>query len=277
MSSSRQLLVVDDEANIRRAIQRMCRLNGFELTLASNAEEALELLARQPFGVMLTDQMMPGMTGAELLERVKQDFPDVVRVMLTGYTALQGLTDAINNGAVFKILFKPWDDPQLLGVLNEAFALYEMRESNRRLTRELQELNASLAQKVEEKTRHLSLHIKRLEVSQALFELLPVLAVGITDDGMIVEANSEARAVFGGMGLVGMDVASALPPEVQTLLDSCMAAGKCHAQGFRITHQARTYELGCKPVRLASGASGCLLYGVQNPPGEPNDHAQATH
>jgi CheY-like chemotaxis protein len=125
-AAARTLLIVDDEENIRRALVRVLRNEGYQILTAAGPTQAFELLARQPVGVILSDQRMPEMIGTEFLGRVKAMYPETVRIVLSGYTELQSVTDAINRGAVYKFLTKPWDDELLRANLREAFRYYAL-------------------------------------------------------------------------------------------------------------------------------------------------------
>lgn len=121
-SDHRNLLVVDDEVGICNALTRLLRRDGYRIFTASNGAEALDLLALHPIQVILSDQRMPGMSGTELLGKVKSLYPDTVRIILSGYTDLSVVTEAVNRGAVFRFLTKPWDDGQLRSQIRDAFA-----------------------------------------------------------------------------------------------------------------------------------------------------------
>jgi PAS domain S-box-containing protein/diguanylate cyclase (GGDEF)-like protein len=121
----RTLLYVDDEVNLLSAIRRSLRHKGYHVIAAASAGEAFEILARTEVGVVLCDQRMPGMSGTEFLSRVKHMYPEVMRMVLSGYTDLQSVTDAVNHGAIFKFLTKPWVDEELEAALRDAFAEFE--------------------------------------------------------------------------------------------------------------------------------------------------------
>lgn len=125
--SEHTLLIVDDEDNIRKTLVRVLRGEGYRILTASGPGEAFELLARNPVGVILSDQRMPEMTGVEFLSRVKGLYPDTVRIVLSGYIDLESITDSINRGAVYKFLTKPWEDGLLRENLREAFRYYSMK------------------------------------------------------------------------------------------------------------------------------------------------------
>lgn len=123
----RTLLVVDDEPNILSAIRRLCRREGFRVLTADNARAGLELLAEQEVQIVLSDQRMPNMSGTEFLAQVRLLYPDTIRLVLSGYTDIETVIDAVNRGTLFKFLTKPWDDEALLAQLHEAFVYYELR------------------------------------------------------------------------------------------------------------------------------------------------------
>ena len=132
---SRTLLVVDDEPNILAAIRRLLRSQGYQVLTAGSAREAMELLASKQVQVILSDQRMPEMSGTEFLQRVKQMHPDTVRIVMSGYTELQSVIAAVNEGALYKFLTKPWDDDQLRRHVREAFEYYDAIIKPRSLAR----------------------------------------------------------------------------------------------------------------------------------------------
>ena len=115
------LLLVDDEAAIRSALARMLRADGYRILSAASGQEGLDLLAVNRIQVIIADQRMPGMSGTEFLSRVKELHPETVRIILSGYTDLAVVTDAVNRGSVYKFLTKPWDDADLRRQVREAF------------------------------------------------------------------------------------------------------------------------------------------------------------
>ncbi|MFA6445008.1 MAG: EAL domain-containing protein, partial [Sterolibacterium sp.] len=121
----RVLLLVDDEANILSALKRLLRRDGYQILTAASAEEGMEALARHQVGVVLSDQRMPGMSGTEFLSQVKVMYPHIVRMILSGYTDVNSITESINRGEVYKFLTKPWEDEPLREALKEAFMHYE--------------------------------------------------------------------------------------------------------------------------------------------------------
>lgn len=123
------LLLVDDEPGIRSSLMRMLRPDGYRVLVATSGQEGLDLLALNRVHVIISDQRMPGMSGTEFLSRVKEMYPDTVRMILSGYTDLAVVTDAVNRGSVYKFLTKPWDDVVLRKQVRDAFRRYQRGKS----------------------------------------------------------------------------------------------------------------------------------------------------
>lgn len=247
----RTLLLVDDEEGITASLYRLLRRDGYTILRANSGQEGLELLAQNKVGVIISDQRMPGMTGVEFLSKVKEMYPDTVRIVLSGYTELNSVTDAINRGAIYKFLTKPWEDDLLRANIEEAFHRYEMKMENVRLSdalqdanEELQSINRELEQRVEEKTDEVMRNLHVLQVSQEMLEHLPVAVVGIGEDGMIVVANRMAHRLFGAGGaqtLLGETAEEVLSPE---LLNLAASGGRSKPEGEKL-RLADGRELTC--------------------------------
>ena len=199
----RTLLLVDDDPNIISALKRSLRREGYRLLTADSATEALKLLVDNQVSVILSDQRMPQMTGVEFLRKVKELYPKTIRLVLSGYTELESVTSAINEGAIYKFLTKPWEDDLLLKNVREAFEYHEMEYENQRLTRELQcsndelfRLNQNLEQQVEQKTHQIMHNMTMLEISREILEHLPVAIIGIDSNNMIAASNRCADKLF---------------------------------------------------------------------------------
>jgi DNA-binding NtrC family response regulator len=97
---------------------------GYEVLTAASGDEALAMLARNEVGAVLADLWMPGTSGIDLLQQVKGLYPDVTRMLLTGSADIASLVDAINKGAIYKIVMKPWDNDALAEGVRDAFGRY---------------------------------------------------------------------------------------------------------------------------------------------------------
>jgi len=241
----RNLLLVDDEENILRALVRLLRRDGYRILTANSGQEGLMLLAEHEVGVIISDQRMPEMSGVEFLGEVKERYPDTVRIVLSGYTDLNSVTDAINQGAIYKFLTKPWDDELLRKNVQKAFQYYELSSENQRLTEELRKANEllqgdkrALEECVQEKVRELELNVGALRVAQAVLEKLPVAVLGIDDDDIIAITNHKAQDLLdaGNAGLVGYPAGNVLPREVLQL------GMKANETGLQ---QSRSLTLSC--------------------------------
>ncbi|WP_240125267.1 EAL domain-containing protein [Thermomonas alba] len=126
---TRTLLLLDDEENVLRSLVRLLRRDGYRLLTASSVNEAFDLLARNDVQVIVSDQRMPDMSGTEFLGRVRDMYPDTIRLALSGYTDVNTISEAVNQGAVFRFLLKPWDDAELRGHIRAAFRLAEQRRA----------------------------------------------------------------------------------------------------------------------------------------------------
>lgn len=133
--SQPKILILDDEPNILVALKRTLVREGYQVRPCNTPEEAFEALRDEPFDIVMTDHIMPRMTGLEFLRIVRNRFPEPVRIMLTGQADTKTAIDAINLGEIFRFLTKPWDDAELKATLFSAMtSLEEQREQRRLLT-----------------------------------------------------------------------------------------------------------------------------------------------
>ncbi|TYT26286.1 EAL domain-containing protein [Luteimonas viscosa] len=121
----RTLLLLDDEDNVLRSLVRLFRRDGYKVLTANSVREAFDLLASNSVQVIVSDQRMPDMSGTEFLAKVRDLYPDTVRMVLSGYTDLATITEAINRGAIYRFLTKPWNDDELRGHIEAAFRSHE--------------------------------------------------------------------------------------------------------------------------------------------------------
>lgn len=232
LKPSRTLLLVDDEANILSALKRLLRRDGYDILTAMSAEQGLEMLASHRVDVIISDQRMPGMSGVEFLRRVKTLHPKTVRLVLSGYTDLQAVTDAINEGAIYKFLTKPWDDDILRANIKEAFRNKEMADENRSLHTGLELANSQVTMVNEQLQKLLAnkdLQVKRgeslLDIAQEVLQQLPWPIIGIDDEHAIALANAVADVICGnGEPLLGQNMYASLPAPLLAALGASMVA-----------------------------------------------------
>lgn len=131
------ILYLDDEENNLLSFKAALRRH-FSIHTALSAREAIRIMREQPIHVVVTDQRMPDMTGVQFLEAILPEFPDVIRLILTGFSDVEAIIKAINAGRVYRYVTKPWDENELLVTLNGASELYLLQRRNRELLEELQ-------------------------------------------------------------------------------------------------------------------------------------------
>ena len=156
------ILCVDDEPNILSSLRRLFRGKGYEVLTAISGAQGLELLEQQPVDLVISDMRMPEMDGARFLAQVRERWPNTVRLLLTGYSDVQSIQDAINCGEIYRYITKPWDDNDILLIVRHALERHQLELEKQRLealtlkqNEELKTLNSGLEQKVEERTRQL--------------------------------------------------------------------------------------------------------------------------
>jgi adenylate cyclase len=140
---SYKIIVVDDEPANLRLLERLFR-HDYEVIMAESGEDALRLLGQHDAALLITDQRMPGMTGVELLNHTATIRPHMVRIILTGYTDVETLVEAINSGLVYKYVTKPWNNEELRLTVTRALEHYETTKAHHELEMTNQRLTARL-------------------------------------------------------------------------------------------------------------------------------------
>ena len=138
-----KILYVDDEENNLQAFKATFRRE-YKIFLAIGAKEAREILKSEEIDLIITDQRMPEETGVEFLESIIPTHPKPIRLLLTGYTDIQAVIDAINKGKVYHYLTKPWEEDYLRTVIKNSFEIYTLRSENERLTQALIKANEQM-------------------------------------------------------------------------------------------------------------------------------------
>ncbi len=159
----RTLLFVDDEPSILSSLQRLFRPKGFKILTAESGEAGLAILDCENVDLVMADMRMPKMDGAQFLERVRNKKPDIMRLMLTGYADIASIINAINKGEIYRHVSKPWDDNDIVLIVNKALEHQALRGENQRLLSltqrqndELKDLNAGLELRVLERTHEIA-------------------------------------------------------------------------------------------------------------------------
>ncbi|MBI5442784.1 MAG: response regulator [Deltaproteobacteria bacterium] len=194
-----RVLFVDDEENILKALRRLFRSAPWEMRFAGSGREALELFRTRSFDVVVADQRMPDMTGVELLKRVRANWPRTIRIVLSGYSDIETILEAVNEGSIFKFLTKPWDDSVLRRCLEDALESVELRLANDRLQAQVEEQNAELgeiSQSVLEALRA-GRDARSLALAKYVLDAVPIPVLAVGDDGAVAMANRAVCRLFG--------------------------------------------------------------------------------
>lgn len=264
---AKRLLLVDDERNILSALNRLLRRDGYQIFCCESAAEGLHILAQQPVDVIISDQRMPVMTGVEFLREARLHYPETVRIILSGYADFQYIADAINEGAIYKFLSKPWDDEQLRQSIADAFQYKAMQDENRRLSKELQNRNQELAKSNRQLKDALQIQAHQLDVDKVNLEViddilqqlaLPIL--GLDDQMQIVFCNQCAiEQLAAGVSLYEQSIARVFPELSDKLSDLEKA------QGFAVTIQGCRYQVCAKSMGKFSSSKGLILIFMPKP------------
>jgi diguanylate cyclase (GGDEF)-like protein len=261
---SRTLLLVDDEGSVLSALKRLFRRDGYTIMTATSGAEALELLAVSSVDVIVSDQRMPGMTGVDFLRRVKALHPHTIRMTLSGYTDLQSIIDAVNEGAVYKFLVKPWDDERLREHVKTAFEQKELGDDNRRLQREVAEANGDLAavnRRLEDLLEHQREQSQLMQASAGgardLIDALPAAVFGLDSDGTLAYLNQGAAELVPlALGCLG----GAPTREVAELIDAVRAlTPHASSPGYPVSINQRTHLAWLRTLASDGVARGEVL------------------
>lgn len=134
-----KILLVDDEPFILNSLTRLLRSDRVSILTACSAAKALEVVKSDDIQLVITDNLMPGMSGVELVSRIKECSPDTIRCILSGQSDIDAVLRAVNEGEVFRFILKPWNDMDLKATASMALAHYKLAEDNRRMAKVLDE------------------------------------------------------------------------------------------------------------------------------------------
>lgn len=143
------ILLVDDEPDVLSSLKRVLMDEDCDIYLANSGAEGLKILQQQGAKVVISDEMMPWMTGSEFLSSVKVQYPETIRIILTGQADIKSAMRAINKGEIYRFLTKPWNDIELRLTIMSALEKYNLEAENRKLlaTVKRQSLDIKLMEK----------------------------------------------------------------------------------------------------------------------------------
>lgn len=164
------LLFIDDEANILAALKRLFHPLGYTILTAESGAEALALMEKERVDLVISDMRMPQMSGAEVLEQIRRKWPDVVRILLTGFSDISSTIAAINRGEIYRYISKPWNDDDIVLLVRDALERKNLLAEKQRLEEltvrqnlALKVMNTSLEEKVRQRTEQLHSTLEQLK------------------------------------------------------------------------------------------------------------------
>jgi len=165
MSNSYSILCIDDEENILNVLNRILRGEGYNVFLAKSGPEGLDILSKEQIDLVLCDQRMPQMSGFEVLRIVIKEYPDVMRIMLSGHSNFESLIKTISEGEIFRFISKPWSTQELKETIKAAL-------EQKNIIREVKELLSNVEGKDSELIKHISVELSQ-DQSTILVKIAP--------------------------------------------------------------------------------------------------------
>lgn len=261
------LLCVDDEMSILQTLKRLLRKEGYRILTASSGKEGLKILEENDVQMVISDQRMPEMSGTEFLAVLKTKYPDILRIILSGYTGVDSITESINKGHIYKFLLKPWNDQNLKLEIKQAFQQYDLIQANRQLDKkviqqniELKKINENLEKLVRERTKTLEIQNQALELSRAILEDLPFPVIGVSAEGMIALTNKETTDLsFNDDSIeVGKNLLDYFSKEVNEKVAEVLNSGvSCFIKGYPLSEM--TYDIDLIPLSGRFRGKGLIL------------------
>lgn len=266
MEEDVKILCVDDESNVLRSLGRLFLDSDYEILTALSGEEGLEILKKtESIQLIISDYRMPVMNGVDFLKEVFKEWPDTVRIVLSGYADTASIVEAINEGHIYKFIPKPWNDDELKVTISTALDHYFAHRKNIQLSRELeiknqelQKINDNLEKLVEERTAELLMQNRILTCSQNILDSLPVGVVGIDPDGVVVQCNKKGLDFFsqGDGNILGLDRNESFTDEINELIDRILEKGECKRH---IADNGSTVEMKGVHMKYPNGQEGIIM------------------
>lgn len=233
-----KILFVDDEEFVLRALKRLFMDDSYTILTASSGEEGLEIIKEEEPQVIVSDYRMPRMNGIEFLRKAYIRKPDAVRIVLSGYADTAIVVAAINEGQIYKLIPKPWNDDELKISISNSVDRYLLYKRNLELTHELIDKNEELIRVNEElkkllkdKSELLNFKSKMLSNFQNIINAVPVGIMGVDVDGVMVQCNQAWLNIAGiSWSNLGDNIQSFLPADIINFIENVKdnLESECH-------------------------------------------------
>jgi response regulator RpfG family c-di-GMP phosphodiesterase len=226
MSRKIGILFVDDEQSILNTMKRLFINSGYDILTAESGEEGLQKIKNNtPVHIVVSDYRMPGMNGVEFLKTVNTRWPDTVRIVLSGHADTANVIAAINEGQIFKIITKPWNDDDFKNIIIDAAEKYHIQE-----------------------------HDMEARNTWKLIEALPLIMLRFDNEGKIVWMNPNAAEVFGEKALQ-KNIAEAIP-EIKELAFNAKDTGEASDM---VLINGRCYRADAAMIVKNGNNEGCIM------------------
>jgi len=244
MEYTKTILLVDDEKSILNALKRILRKEEYKVLTASSGKEGLELLRDNNVQVIISDQRMPEMSGTEFFSEVIKEFPDIIRIILSGYTDVDVVIDTINKGSIYKFFHKPWNDQSLILEIRQAFEHYKLVQDNARL----------------------NFQNKALQLYHEVLDNISFPIIGINSEKAIAIFNRKASNIkIDNINIkIGSKVAYAFPENIASIIDNCFKTNQPETLKH-LNKDEEVYFITCTPFIgrfLGKGAVLSFLPGL---------------
>jgi two-component system, NtrC family, sensor kinase len=229
MEEQIRILCVDDEKNLLKSIQRLFLDHNYEILTATSGNEGLEILRKvSPIQIVISDFRMPGKNGVEFLSEVRKNWPDTVRIIISGYADTAAVISAINEGEIYKFIPKPWNDEDIKATIANAIERYHLQKKNRRLDQDLvnkepasHRTQNNLEENLKDRDFDFGYPANATLFLQNMFEALPIAAMGIDFNGKIIQCNKKGAELFerNGNKISGTNRKQSLPEEINDFIE----------------------------------------------------------
>ena len=243
----KKILFVDDEPQVLETISLIFR--GWHFTTAVGAEAALKAISDDKFAVVISDQRMPGMTGAELLKKVREIAPETIRIILTGYSDMDSIIEAINSGEVWRFINKPWENEKLKGTVKAAVDLYEVNQMLKEQQKAGQAVNVK--QSDTDTVLFIDKLVEHLKRYQALFEESYNICTSETlPDALKILESKPVSVIACDSSLAseeGADFLAAVKQRFPAVVTIFMSDSKDANEAIRLINEGQIFRYLVKP------------------------------
>ncbi len=266
MNETIKILCVDDEKNVLRALKRLFLDCDYEIITAASGSEGLETLKNiDTVQIVISDYRMPQMNGVDFLQEVYRNWPDTVRIVLSGFADMSAIVDAINEGHIYQFIQKPWDDDKLKATISKALDHYFMQQrmigTEKELIKKHQELedtNIYKEKNVNEDTADMHAENNAFTATDNVFDTLPASIIGIDHEGTIIQCNRRGQEIISAdkHNIIGTKRSDSLPEEINAFIEDVSREGDLVRS---VSRNGSTINVKGVQMRYSDGQEGLLL------------------